>query len=249
MGGEAGIGKTRLVTELARRARAGDMEVLIGGCLDLEVGGVPYAPVVEALSDLGRPAGRRGAGRRPPVPRRPTSSGPSAARLGLVSGDDSGARGALEGQTTTLQAVERVLERLTTHVRPVLLIVEDVHWADRSTSDLIAYLASLEPTASAGARRDLPQRRPDDRTPAAAASRRARTPRPHVEHLARSSASAGPTPSALLAAVLGTPPDPALTEAIFRRSEGNPFFLEELARAASPAGRVGGEVPPLRQRA
>ncbi len=244
VGGEAGIGKTRLVTELARRARAGDMEVLIGGCLDLEVGGVPYAPVVEALSDLGHRLSATG--RSSPAGVTPSDIfGPDAARLGLVSGDDSGARGALEGQPTTLQAVERVLERLTKQVRPVLLIVEDVHWADRSTRDLIAYLASSGPPPPLAM---VVTYRSDDLTTGhplrgfiAELERRPGVSNLRVERFGRADAAA------LLTAVLGTTPDPALTEAIYQRSEGNPFFLEELARAASlrPDQAPAEVVPPL----
>jgi len=244
VGGEAGIGKTRLVTELARRARAGDMEVLIGGCLDLEVGGVPYAPVVEALSDLGHrlsATGRSSSAGVTPV----DIFGPDTAWLGLVSGDDSGARGALQGQMTTLQAVERVLERLTKQVRPVLLIVEDVHWADRSTRDLIAYLASSGPPPPLAM---VVTYRSDDLTTGhplrgfiAELERRPGVGNLRVERFGRADAVA------LLTAVLGTTPDPALTEAIFQRSEGNPFFLEELARAASlrPDQAPADVVPPL----
>jgi ATP/maltotriose-dependent transcriptional regulator MalT len=243
VGGEAGIGKTRLVTELARRARARDVEVLIGGCLDLEEGGVPYAPVVEALSDLGHRL--TAGGRSAPAGATPGDVfGPDAARLGLVSGDDTGARGALEGQTTTLQAVERVLERLA-RVRPVLLIVEDVHWADRSTRDLIAYLASSGPPPPMAM---VVTYRSDDLTTGhplrgfiAELERRPGVTNLRLDRFGRAEAVA------LLTAVLGTTPDPALTEAIYQRSEGNPFFLEELARAASlrPDQAPEDVVPPL----
>ena len=65
--------------------------------------------------------------------------------------------------------------------------------------------------------------------------------RPHVEHLGLEPLGHADA-SALLAAVLGAPVDPAMAEAIYRRAEGNPFFLEELARAA--AG-TSGEVPSI----
>ena len=55
--GEAGIGKTRLVSEFAERARMGGPTVLTGRCIDLVGPGLPYLPLVEALQSLrGSPA-------------------------------------------------------------------------------------------------------------------------------------------------------------------------------------------------
>ena len=229
LGGDAGIGKTRLVTALAERARAADVEVLLGGCLDLDVGGVPYAPVVEALADLVERLGPEEA---------QAALGPEAEHLGpaLAVG---GRVDELTGQTATLQAVRRVLAHLARR-RPVLLIVEDAHWADRSTRDLIAFLAGApSPTPVAlivTYRRDDLHRGHPLRPLLAELARR-----PHVEHLGLEPLGRADA-SALLAAVLGAPVDPAMAEAIYRRAEGNPFFLEELARAAAGAS---GEVPSI----
>ncbi len=229
LGGDAGIGKTRLVTALAERARTADVEVLLGGCLDLDVGGVPYAPVVEALADLVDRLGPEQA---------KDALGPEAEHLGpaLAVG---GRADELTGQTATLQAVRRVLAHLARR-RPVLLIVEDAHWADRSTRDLIAFLAGApSPTPVAlivTYRRDDLHRGHPLRPLLAELARR-----PHVEHLGLEPLGRADA-SALLAAVLGAPVDPAMAEAIYRRAEGNPFFLEELARAAAGAA---GEVPSI----
>ena len=85
--GDAGIGKSRLVTEVARRAAAVDAEVLIGNCLDLAEGGAPYAAVNEVLAAIGapRPAGR--IGRRPvrPAARRPRAADGRLAPCVLVA--------------------------------------------------------------------------------------------------------------------------------------------------------------------
>jgi predicted ATPase len=97
VGGEAGVGKTRLVAELADRRRSAGARVLAGGCLPIGGDGLPYAPIVEALrslpTDLGMDAVRR-------------LIGPSWSELARR--------------------------------HPVTLIVEDLHWADRSTRDLLA---------------------------------------------------------------------------------------------------------------
>jgi predicted ATPase len=52
VGGEAGIGKTRLVAELTARCAAEGMRVLSGGCVPVAAGALPYAPIVEALRAL-----------------------------------------------------------------------------------------------------------------------------------------------------------------------------------------------------
>jgi DNA-binding CsgD family transcriptional regulator/tetratricopeptide (TPR) repeat protein len=227
LGGDAGIGKTRLVTVVAERARAAGVEVLVGGCLDLEDGGAPYAPVVEALADV---AGRVGPDEVDEL------LGPEAQHLGLAL---AGGRPSdeLSGQTATLQAVRRVLERLGRR-RPVLLIVEDAHWADRSTRDLIAYLASATSPSPVALvvtyRRDDLHRGHPLRPFIAELARR-----PHVQHLGLEPLGRADA-AALLTAVLGTPVDPALAEAIYRRAEGNPFFLEELARAGATASDGAG---------
>ena len=63
--GEAGVGKTRLISEFA--SRSGGRSLVLGGCIDLGEGGVPYAPIVEALRSWIRaaPEAQVGAGRGP----------------------------------------------------------------------------------------------------------------------------------------------------------------------------------------
>ena len=164
---------------MAERARAADVEVLLGGCLDLDVGGVPYAPVVEALADLVDRLGPEAA---------EAALGPEAEHLGpaLAVG---GRADELTGQTATLQAVRRVLAHLARR-RPVLLIVEDAHWADRSTRDLIAFLAGApSPTPVAlivTYRRDDLHRGHPLRPLLAELARQ-----PHVEHLGLEPAGPG----------------------------------------------------------
>ena len=54
LAGEAGVGKTRFVQEVARRARAKGARVLEGGCIQVGTDGLPFGPIVEALRDLAR---------------------------------------------------------------------------------------------------------------------------------------------------------------------------------------------------
>jgi hypothetical protein len=81
LGGEAGVGKTRLAEQLAATARGQGVRVLGGGCVPLGEEGLPFAPVVEALRGPDRPAGpSRASGSRRS---RPAGAGPAGARPGL----------------------------------------------------------------------------------------------------------------------------------------------------------------------
>jgi DNA-binding CsgD family transcriptional regulator/tetratricopeptide (TPR) repeat protein len=194
--GEAGIGKTRLASELATRARDGGFEVLLGRSIDLVGTELPYQPFVEALRPLGK------------LPRKAGSQ---------------------------LRVFERTLAMLgdRTAVAPVLLVLEDLHWADTSTLDLVVFLAH-----------NL-----DDRHVLALATYRADDPtsaermRRFADSVRRSGSATllelGPLEhddlAALLVARAGAPVPAALTDTIAARSEGNPLFAEELLAASREA--------------
>jgi DNA-binding CsgD family transcriptional regulator len=199
--GEAGIGKTRLASELARRARDAGFEVLLGRSIDLVGAELPYQPFVEALRPLGE--------------------------LGRAA-------------DSQLRVFEEALALLSDRaaVEPVLLVLEDLHWADTSTLDLVVFLAH-----------NLDERRlallVTYRADEPASAERAR----RLAEGVRRSGSAlllelGPLAdeelAALLAARAGAPLLAAVTDAIVARSEGNPFFAEELLAAT---GVESGELP------
>jgi DNA-binding CsgD family transcriptional regulator/tetratricopeptide (TPR) repeat protein len=203
--GEAGIGKTRLASEFASRARDAGFEVLLGRSIDLVGAELPYQPFVEALRPLGEPW-------------------------------------RLDGQTrgSQLRVFQETLALLTDRAvaAPLLLVLEDLHWADTSTLDLVVFLAhnlhDRPVVLLATCRADEP----------ASAER--------VRRLAdgvRRSGSAlvlevGPLQHDELTALLEARADSSLpatlTDVIVARSEGNPFFAEELLAAA---GDRGGELP------
>jgi DNA-binding CsgD family transcriptional regulator/tetratricopeptide (TPR) repeat protein len=203
--GEAGIGKTRLAFELARRARDAGFEVLLGRSIDLVGTELPYQPFVEALRPLGRLRG--------------------------VYGPTAGSQ---------LRFFEETLALLGrgAAAAPVLLVLEDLHWADASTLDLVVFLAH-----------NL-----DNRRVLLLATYRADelSSAERVRRLAdgvRRSGSAlllelGPLEreelTALLEARAAAQLPAALTDAIVARSEGNPFFAEELLAAA---GDRNGKLP------
>ena len=125
VGGEAGVGKSRLVSEFAARAVADRVPVFAGQCLELGEDGLPFAPFAGVLRDVRRQvgpevfAGHEGEFARLVPELAPP--GPAASDLG---------RGHL------FDLVAGLFERLAAD-RPLVLVVEDLHWADRSTRDLL----------------------------------------------------------------------------------------------------------------
>jgi hypothetical protein len=205
LAGEAGIGKTRLASELAARARGGGFEVLLGRSIDLVGTELPYQPFVEALRPLGA---------------FPQADGRAAGSQLRVF------------QETLALLGERAA------AAPVLLVLEDLHWADTSTLDLVAFLAhSL---------RDRPvlllgTYRADEPASAARVRRLADAVRRSGSALVLELGPLGREELvALLAAHADAPLPTRLTDAIVARCEGNPLFAEELLAAA---GDRGGELP------
>ena len=205
--GEAGIGKTRLAAELARRARDGGFEILLGRSINLVGTELPYQPFAEALRPLGGP--------------RPTD-GPAGSQLRFF---------------------EETLALLTGHAAaaPVLLVLEDLHWADTSTLDLVVFLAhnlAERPVVLlATYRRDEPS----------SAGRMRRL----ADGVRRSGSGLvlelGPLAPGELTALLAAraPMAAAVTDAIVVRSEGNPFFAEELLAAGGETGELPGRLRDL----
>ena len=123
----------------------------------------------------------------------------------------------------------RLLDRLAVE-RPVLLVIEDLHWADRSTRDLLAFLwrnARGERLCIVGTFRSDELHRRHPLTAWLAEAER----QPHVERLDLVRFEQRDLID-LLTGILGAPPTPTLLESIARRSDGNAFFAEELVAAS-----------------
>jgi len=134
LAGESGVGKTRLLGELSRGAREERALVLCGDSIELGDGELPYAPLVSALRPLVRDGDdvfdELSPGAREALARLlPGLPGGGA----LVPAQDAAA------QAHLFEAVLDLLDALGGR-RPVLLILEDVHWADRSTRAFLAFL-------------------------------------------------------------------------------------------------------------
>src|SRR5215472_10188383 len=235
VGGEAGIGKTRLADQLAATANQQGVRVLRGGCVPLGEEGVPFAPVIEALRGL---AGELDVAELEAV------AGPARADLGRLlpglgwDGAAPAAAVAGAGQGRLFELLLGVIERLAASA-PLLLVMEDLHWADRSTRDLVAFLAaSLRPgpvMLVLTFRSDELHRAHPLRGLLGELARNRRVQRLELPRFTRAELAEQ------LAALLAADPPARVAEEIYARSEGNPFFAEELLRAGE--GRGLGALP------
>jgi predicted ATPase len=137
LAGDAGVGKTRLVLEFADQARRRGVRVLAGGCVELGDIGLAYLPVVDALRGLGEdPAEAE-------LLAEVATTAPGLSRL-LPGIERVGPTGALVGdgqdQLQVFDAVRALLMRRSER-SSVVVVLEDLHWADRSSRDLVAFLA------------------------------------------------------------------------------------------------------------
>ncbi|GLW55697.1 LuxR family transcriptional regulator [Kitasatospora phosalacinea] len=136
MQGEAGIGKTRLVAEAADVLRGLGVGTVTGGCHPLREP-LPFGPVIDALDALGPllpPEARLGAATAALAPLLPRLAG----RLPAPPAEPAG-----PGEQR--QAVLNAARALLTAAAPVVLVVEDVHWADDATRELLLLLAGSLP--------------------------------------------------------------------------------------------------------
>ena len=231
VGGEAGIGKSRLIAELAGRAERDGMTVVVGECLPLGGGGLPYAPVVGALRSL--VARRDGTGLD--VILGSVREELSALLPELPSGR-SGVPRPPVGQGSQARLFEQLLAVLASAAReqPLVLVVEDFHWADRSTCDFLSFLISAarrEPIALLITyRSDELHRRHPLRHCMLELERSGTAIRVELGPFTRTEVREQ------VAAILDEPPPAPLVDQLFERSEGNPFFTEELLASSREPG-------------
>jgi DNA-binding CsgD family transcriptional regulator/tetratricopeptide (TPR) repeat protein len=228
--GEAGVGKTRFVEEVVRRARESGAIVLVGACVELGGSGLPFGPLTEALRMLA-------AGRSPDEMKDLLGTAcPELARLlpdlGHVS--EPVARiglGIDSAQARLFEALLGLFRRLA-RGRGLLFVVEDAHWADPSTLDLLAYLARNSHDAGivvlATFRTDELHRRHPLLPYLAELERGRGMQRIDLARFDRQQLSSQ------IHAIRGAPAGPDLLEAVYSRSGGNPFFVEELLAVETP---------------
>jgi DNA-binding CsgD family transcriptional regulator len=234
--GESGVGKTRLMRELERRATAAGARVLRGDCVAFGAGELPYAPIAGALRDAVRQLGlsalqdlvgpaRDELARLVPELRAAEPAGAEPAP-GLAATGEPLAQARLFG------ALRGLLDRLAAQA-PVVLVVEDLHWADHSTleflSSLMRGLRDERLVVMCTYRSDELHRRHPLRPFLAEEERRE-----VVERVVLAPFSPAEL-SAQVAGILGDAADAQLVARLYERSEGNPFFAEELIAASEEA--------------
>ena len=227
--GEAGVGKTRVVREAARAGEERGAQLLWGECVATGNGELPYAPLVGALRPL--VADLRGADRAAVL----GDARDELARLlpALGPGDDRAP--ATEASPQRLfELLLGVLGRLGERA-PVMLVIEDVHWADVATEHLLAFLVrnlrSQQLLVLVTWRTDEPRPRDSLQRLLAELIRDARVQRVELESLAREETVLQ------VRGIVGTDAG-ALGDWAHARGGGNPYFTEELV-ATREAGLDG----------
>ncbi|MEV4562798.1 AAA family ATPase [Nonomuraea sp. NPDC049419] len=221
VGGDAGIGKTRLAGELAAEARTRGFNVLVGQCAELG-DALPYLPLADALR-VAEPGVREAAAAHPMLGQ-------------LLPGTESAPSAGL-----TQQRLFGSLLGLLADVQPVLFVIEDLHWADRSTRDLLVFLSRMlqsERVCVVGTYRtdDLHRRHPL---------------RPVLAELKRlptvTSVELGPLGAGEMADYVATlgEIDAQSLGLIVSRADGNPFYAEELHAAMAEGDSLPDELASL----
>jgi DNA-binding CsgD family transcriptional regulator/tetratricopeptide (TPR) repeat protein len=228
VGGEAGVGKTRLLAEFRARAEAAGLRFLEGGCVDLGDGARPYDPFVAALrpwlralpaADFDRIVG----------PARSTVLQLIPDLHSTEDGEVSAAATASTTQSTLYLQVLGLIERIADDA-PTVIALEDLHWSDRSTRDLLRFLVrnlTRGRVMVIGTYRtdELNERHPF-LTLLAELGRSGQIDRFELTPFTRSEVHDQ------LAGILGHAPERGLVARLHDRGGGNAFFTEELLAVA-----------------
>ncbi|MFE2727168.1 ATP-binding protein [Kitasatospora sp. NPDC059327] len=226
--GEAGIGKSRLVAEAVAALGGPERPVLGGLCHPLREP-LPFGPVVDALRDA--------AGLLPPPERLPPSAG--AVRWVLpdlapaLPPAPSAGEGLLSGRHLLVQGLRALLGALD----DAILVIEDLHWADDATRDLLLQLARDMPPRLALAVTYRAEDLPPDAPAFGAAYRR---PPGVAGALIRLGPLTGPDVHELARAALGPRATADLAQVLFERSQGLPLTAEEDLLAIAERPRAEG---------
>ena len=225
--GEPGIGKTRLLRELRVRAEARRYPVLKGRATEFELD-LAFGVVVDALDDHLSRLSTDDLERLGPWLSELAAAFPAIARAAGKSDETLPVE-----RYRTYRAVRVLLEELAAGA-PLVVLLDDVHWADPASVELLTHLVAHPPSGPillALAFRPS-QTAADLSTAFAAAAREEPSRRLELSPLTRLEADA----------LLSPEIDPSLADALYRESGGNPFYLEQLRRATGLAG-IGPDVP------
>ncbi len=234
IGGDAGVGKSRLVSEFSAGAAAA-ARVLTGRCPDAGGVGLPFAPFTAVLRDLARGqdlAGLTGFPGRELLRWLPECGQP------IPGGSPRQARARLFVEMLTL------LEQLASQ-RPVVLVVEDAHWADESSTELLSFLINSQQEMHGVLivvtfRSDELRRGHPLCALLSSLGRVSWVQRAELTGLTRAESAE------LVGRLAGREPVPPLADRVYRRAAGNPLLTEELVCCdGQRGGRCGAGVRDL----
>ncbi|WP_442934539.1 ATP-binding protein, partial [Micromonospora sp. CPCC 205546] len=233
--GEPGIGKTTLVTAAADEARRRGALVLGAACWDSD-SAPGYWPWVQVLRGLRRSADDWALAREAAEPGLAALLGEATDRPG---GDDRGDQeefGLHDAVTTALVAVSQR--------RPVVVVLDDLHWADPASMRLLRFAAQhtwFERLLLIGTYRDAEVESPEHPLRRLLMPLVAKATTLTLTGLSRDEVAA------LMTRTAGRAPDAELLDEVHRRTGGNPFFVEQTARIWRADGRIGAIPPGVRE--
>lgn len=231
VGGDAGIGKSRLIRELKNETAAREIRVIEGRCSSTE-SSVPYAPLMDALRfRIAKGEGEAAAQMLGPLR---AILAPIFPQLDSRVTSATGKPGERERERP-FDLISAVLERLASE-ESMLLVLEDVHWADQTSLELLHHLAHRAPSfrmliVATYRSDDLHSGHPLRRLLGSLA-------RDRVGEEMRILPLDREQTREMLQRMLDADPDPLFAAAIWRRSEGNPFFVEELISVLGADGQL-----------
>jgi ATP/maltotriose-dependent transcriptional regulator MalT len=232
--GESGVGKSRLIAELETRARESGAQVFVGHCLPLGGTVIPYAALLDALRPVARELALCGDELRGALA---PESRAALTELMPEFGEPDGSMPAVEErpgrQARLFEALLALLERLGSE-QPIVLVLEDLHWADPSTRDFLVFLvrsARSEPLSVVMTyRSDELHRRHPLRQVLSELERAPTVDRLGLAPFTRDEVALQ------LAGILDAAPASALVDRLFARGEGNALYTEELLAASEDSG-------------
>ncbi|HJZ35733.1 MAG TPA: AAA family ATPase [Solirubrobacterales bacterium] len=224
LAGESGVGKSRLLHTFLDRARERGGCAIGGECVELGSDELPYAPLVAALRGLVRENDRV-------LDRISPATRAGLAQLMPELDPTAAAAASDENRTRPFEALLALLEAMAEE-GPMVLWLDDAHWADQATRGFLAFLAaSLADDARLltviAYRSDQLNRRHPMRPLLAELGRGRRVRRLELGSFDRGEVATQ------LSDIIGAQPDPEVVERFFERSEGNPLYTEELLAAGS----------------
>ncbi len=230
--GEAGIGKTTLVTDAMDAARRGGALVLSGSCWDSAAapGFWPWTQVVRGL--------RRHATEGEWAAVEQATGGALAALLGDKPGGESGPADGFQLYDAVASALVAVSQR-----RPVVVVLDDLHWADPASVRLLEFVAQhtwFERLLIVATYRDVEVEATDHQLAPLLLPLSSRATTVTLTGLDHDEVGA------LIARTVGQEAEPDLVAEVFVRTGGNPFFVEQTARLWHSGNSVTAVAPGVR---